>query len=197
MGMDTRIKGDRFRLLATCLAGLLLLAAALYLMNPQVLAKALESRPQAPEFTQTESREWINSEPLTWADLRGQVVLVDFWTFMCWNCYRSFPWLTSMEERLADEDFSVIGIHTPEFDAERDHARIAERAEHFGLHHPIMVDNDHAYWRAMGNRYWPAFYLIDKRGRVRDYFIGETHEGDARAREIEARIGELLAESAG
>jgi len=113
---------------------------------------------------------------------------------MCWNCYRSFPWLTGLEQRLKDRDFRVIGVHTPEFEAEKDRTRIAERADHFGLHHPIMVDNDHAYWKAMGNRYWPAYYLIDRQGRVRHYFVGETHAGDERAVEIEARIRELLAE---
>ncbi|MEQ8799124.1 MAG: redoxin family protein [Salinisphaeraceae bacterium] len=150
----------------------------------------------APAFTHTARRDWLNSDPLTWADLRGRVVLLDFWTFMCWNCYRSFPWLTGLEEALSDRPFTVIGVHTPEFEAEKDRARIQERADHFGLHHPIMIDNDHSYWQAMNNRYWPAYYLIDKQGRLRALYIGETHAGSAQARKIRHRIERLLDEPA-
>lgn len=185
-----RRPGLSFLMAAALVAGLL----AAYWAAPEAGAHAVDGQPQAPAFTQQGPPDWLNSPPLAWSDLRGQVVLLDFWTFMCWNCYRSFPWLTGLEERLKDRDFRVIGVHTPEFEAERDRTRIAERADHFGLHHPIMVDNDHAYWKAMGNRYWPAYYLIDRQGRVRHYFVGETHAGDERAVEIEARIRELLAE---
>lgn len=150
--------------------------------------------PPAPEFTHADADEWINSEPLSLADLRGQVVMLDFWTFDCWNCYRSFPWLKGLEARLADADFTVIGVHTPEFAHERVRANVVAKVEEFGLHHPVMIDNDFSYWKAMGNRYWPAFYVIDKRGHVRGRFIGETHAGDRRARAIEALIEELLAE---
>lgn len=157
-------------------------------------APGAETHPPAPTMTHTTPRDWLNSEPLTWSDLRGQVVLLDFWTFMCWNCYRSFPWLTSLEASLAEQPFTVIGVHTPEFEAEKDHDRIRERAEHFGLHHPIMIDNDHSYWNAMGNRYWPAYYLIDKQGRLRALYIGETHADSDQARRIRAHIDRLLKE---
>lgn len=159
-------------------------------------ANALEGAPAAPTFTHDDKRDWINSAPLTLDGLKGQVVLLDFWTFMCWNCYRSFPWLNSMEADLEGEDFTIIGVHTPEFESEKDRSRVKERAEHFGLRHPIMVDNDKSYWKAMGNRYWPAYFLVDKQGQVRYFFAGETHEGDTQAKKIEARIRELLAESA-
>ena len=149
----------------------------------------------APEFTHSLDSEWINSGPLTLADLRGKVVLLDFWTFDCWNCYRSFPWLKALEARLSDRDFTVIGVHTPEFDHERIRANIEKKVEEFGLRHPVMIDNDFSYWRSMGNRYWPAFYLIDKRGAVRAVFVGETHEGDRQALKIENAILELLDES--
>ena len=150
----------------------------------------------APEFTHTEEREWINSVPLTLAGLRGKVVLLDFWTFECWNCYRSFPWLNALEARLAGEDFTVIGVHTPEFEHEKVRSSIEKKVAEFELHHPVMIDNDFSYWRAMGNRYWPAFYLIDKQGKVRAAYVGETHEGDRQARKIEAAIRNLLAEPA-
>ena len=149
---------------------------------------------RAPEFTHQEAGDWINSEPLAMAELRGQVMLIDFWTFDCWNCYRSFPWLNDLHERYQDDGLVVIGVHSPEFPHEHDRGRVAAKASEFGLEHPIMIDNDFSYWRAMGNRYWPAFYLIDKQGRVRDVFLGETHAGDARAKAIEAKVTELLEE---
>lgn len=172
----------------------LLLAFLIAVPHAGVPAAATQSGGPAPPFTHTAPRDWINSPPLEMADLRGQVVLVDFWAFMCWNCYRSFPWLNDLEKRLDDEPFRVIGVHAPEFDAERNRESVRAKARAFGLTHPIMIDNDHSYWRAMNNRFWPTYYLIGKQGRVRDRFIGETHVGDPQARRIEARIRELLAE---
>ncbi|MBI1731175.1 MAG: redoxin domain-containing protein [Gammaproteobacteria bacterium] len=149
----------------------------------------------APEFTHAEPGEWLNSTPLKLADLRGKVVLVDFWTFECWNCYRSFPWLKSVEARLKDKGLRVIGVHSPEFERERVPESIGKKIKEFGLEHPVMIDNDFSYWKAMANRYWPAYFLIDKKGLIRAAFAGETHEGDSQAREIEKIIGDLLAES--
>ena len=149
---------------------------------------------QAPEFTHNGKYDWINSEPLSVKDLEGQVILVDFWTFGCWNCYRSFPWMNAMENRLDKEDFHVIGVHTPEFENEKIRENIIAKVKEFELHHPIMIDNDSSYWRAMNNRYWPAYYILDKQGKVRAAFFGETHEGDRRAKQIEKTIKTLLAE---
>ena len=148
----------------------------------------------APAFTHTDAQEWLNSPPLEWKALRDQVVLLDFWTFGCWNCYRSFPWLKSVEKRYHDQGLQVIGVHTPEFDHEHDIARVRQKVEEFGLQHPVMIDNDFSYWRALRNRYWPAFYLVGKRGKVRAVFVGETHEGDRRAAKIERTIEKLLQE---
>jgi thiol-disulfide isomerase/thioredoxin len=156
-------------------------------------ADAGERRP-LPAFTATTTDDWLNSAPLRVEDLRGKVVLLDVWTFGCWNCYRSFPWLNALEARLADSPFQVIGIHSPEFAHERDPAQVRAKIAEFGLRHPVMLDNDFAYWRALGNRYWPAYYLVDKHGDIRELHVGETHEGDARASAIEERIGALLAE---
>lgn len=147
-----------------------------------------------PEFTTTDPADWFNSKPLVTADLRGKVVLVDVWTFGCWNCYRSFPWLKAMEARLADQPFQVVGIHSPEFEHERDRDNVAAKIVEFGLEHPVMLDNDFAYWRLLNNRYWPAFYLVDKQGTIRHLHVGETHEGDARAIRIEQQVRELLDE---
>ena len=147
-----------------------------------------------PEFTQVDEVAWFNSKPLRSEDLRGKVVLIDVWTYGCWNCYNSFPWLRGVEEKFADQDFTVIGIHTPEFDREKERENVLKKVEEFELHHPVMMDNDKAYWRALRNRYWPAYYIVDKQGNIRDAFIGETHEGDRRAKKIEKLIAKLLKE---
>ena len=157
---------------------------------------ALRQPLAAPEFTHASPNEWLNSTPLKLADLHGKVVLVDFWTFDCWNCYRSFPWLKAMEARLMDRGLQVIGVHSPEFDRERIPENIKKKIAEFGLHHPVMIDNDFSYWKAMANRYWPAYYLIDRNGILRAAFEGETHEGDEQAKRIEQLLTELLGESA-
>lgn len=168
-----------------------------------VLLSACSSRVQsapagpAPEFPVRSAEQWINSAPLTLASLRGSVVLIDFWTFECWNCYRSFPWLNGVEATFAPQGLKVIGVHTPEFEREKVIASIRAKVREFGIRYPVMVDSDHAYWNALRNQYWPAFYLIDRQGRLRALFVGETHAGDAQARQIEAQIAALLAEPAG
>lgn len=156
---------------------------------------ALDRAAPAPAFTHTDPADWLNSAPLTWEGLRGKVVLMDFWTFECWNCYRSFPWMNDLEARLQPLGLQVIGVHTPEFEHEKVRENVAAKAAEFGLRHPIMLDNDFSYWRAMNNRYWPAFYLVDRQGRIRAAFYGETHAGDRRARRIEQLARQLLAES--
>lgn len=175
-----------------------LLTSALFLLvlyiPLSVSAKAIEPPLLAPEFTQQEPAFWLNSEPLYLKQLRGKVVLLDFWTFDCWNCYRSFPWLHKLEEGLADSEFKVIGIHTPEFAHEKVRANLVVKIDEFKIKHPVMMDNDFLYWQAMGNRYWPTFYILDKQGRVRSVHIGETHEGSRQALQIERNIRDLLRE---
>ncbi len=158
-------------------------------------ARLLERPWSAPELTHRDAGAWINSEPLTLRELQGKVVLIDFWALGCWNCSRSFPWLRTVEERFAGQDFIVVGVHTPEFEHEKERSRVEEKVREFDLNHPIMLDNDLSYWNAMRNRYWPAFYLIDKAGQVRAYHAGEIHVGDDNARAIEQGIERLLQES--
>lgn len=148
----------------------------------------------APEFTQDTARGWINSKPLRWSDLQGQVVLVDFWAFDCWNCYNSIPWLHALEQHYAGKDLRIISIHTPELPQERMRANVEKKVQEYALTNPVMLDNDYAYWNAMHNQYWPAFYLVDRHGLIRAAYVGETHTGDANARQIEQAIDELLAE---
>lgn len=172
---------------------LLLLAISL-LMGGTALALylPLTAGQDMPDFPAEAT--WLNGEAKSWEQLRGKVVLVDFWTFACWNCYRSFPWLNDLEQRLADEDFQIIGVHTPEFEREKVLANVKDKIAEFGLQHPVMIDNDMEYWNACNNRYWPAFYLVDKEGRFRGYFVGETHGDTPRALQIENAIQDLLAE---
>lgn len=154
-----------------------------------------DSRSQrAPQFTERAAAAWINSPPLSIESFRGKVLLIDVWTFDCWNCYRSFPWLKDLEARLAPRGLAVLGIHSPELERERDPRQVAARIREFGITHPVMLDNDFAYWKALSNQFWPAFYVVDKQGVIRGRFVGETHTGDKRARQIEALVEELIAE---
>lgn len=155
--------------------------------------RAAETAPAAPEFTHTAPADWLNSKPLTWAELRGKVVLIDVWTFDCWNCHRSIPWLHTLDEKFP-KDFRIIGVHTPELPQEYVLANVQAKLTEFKITTPVMLDNDYSYWKALNNRYWPAFYVVDKQGRIRGRFIGETHEADANARRIEAAIRAVLQE---
>jgi thiol-disulfide isomerase/thioredoxin len=176
------------------LRGTILLIAALGLAAPEARS-ALQPGFPAPAFTQVEPKAWLNSRPLTWADLRGKVVVLDFWTFACWNCYRSIPWLNTLRAKYG-QDLVIVGVHTPELAHEYDLDRLKAKLGEYAVTDPQMIDNDHAYWNAMRNRAWPAFYLVDRRGQVRARHIGETHENDRSAKAIEADIRELLAEPA-
>lgn len=177
----------------------LVAGAALVFGYRYVVATGVEEfkspRP-APAFTHRDAADWINSSPLDLAALRGRVVLVDVWTFDCWNCYRSIPWLKRVEQKYARTGLQLIGVHTPEFDHERVRAAVEKKVKEFGIVHPVMLDNDYSYWNALNNNFWPAYYLIDRAGHIRASYVGEMHAGQARARMVEAKIEELLGEAA-
>ncbi|MGQ0586998.1 MAG: redoxin family protein [Gammaproteobacteria bacterium] len=173
----------------TPVAGLL---AGLMLAVPG--AHATPKAPPAPAFTQTDASAWLNSAPLTWAGLRGTVTLLEFWTFDCRNCYRTIPWLLTLEPRYRARGFRIVSIHTPEFAHERVRANVEARLRELGVGYPVMLDNDFGYWNALGNKYWPAFYLVDRHGRLRSQFVGETHVREGNAVAMEAAIEALLAE---
>ena len=172
--------------------GVVAACLSLYVLSP--FAKESQSF-TLPEFTQTSADQWINSAPLKRADLQGKVVLVDVWSYGCWNCYRSFPWVHTLEDRFGKDGFMVVGIHSPEFDREKNRDNVVAKTKEFKVTNPVMLDNDFAYWRSLGNKYWPTFYVVDKQGQVRGKFIGETHEGDARALRVEQLISQLLTEN--
>jgi thiol-disulfide isomerase/thioredoxin len=116
---------------------------------------------------------WLNSQPLTPADLRGKVVLVDFWTYTCVNWRRTLPYVRAWADKYKDRGLVVIGVHTPEFPFERDVGNIRWAIKDMGVDYPVAIDSDYAVWNAFGNRYWPALYLIDGQGRIRHHFFGE------------------------
>lgn len=116
---------------------------------------------------------WVNSEPLTISSLRGHVVIVAFWTFECINCQRTLPFSNALYAKYHAKGLEIVGVHTPEFDAERkiENVRKAVKSEH--IEYPVVQDNSFATFEAYNNRFWPAFYVIDKQGRVRDQYFGE------------------------
>ncbi len=156
---------------------------------------ALSSASPIPEFTHGTATEWINSAPLSLARLRGKVVLLEFWTFDCINCLRTLAWVKDVHSRLAGSDFVVIGVHTPELPEERPADNVRAAVRRLGVNYPVMLDADSSYWNAIGNRYWPAFYLIDRDGSLSSQTIGEVHAGDSTAVRMEASIRNLLAVS--
>lgn len=121
----------------------------------------------------TGATEWINSSPLTTEQLRGKVVLVDFWTYSCINCVRTIPYVRAWAEKYRDQGLVVIGVHTPEFAFEKSPTNVRDAVRRFGIPYPVAMDNDFAIWRAFDNRYWPAHYFIDARGDIRYHHFGE------------------------
>lgn len=133
---------------------------------------------------------WLNSPPLTGADLRGKVVVVEFWTLSCINWLRTMPYVRAWAEKYKAQGLVVIGVHSPEFDFEKDIGNVRRAARDMKIDFPIAVDSSHAIWRAFDNEYWPALYFIDANGRIRHHHFGEG-EYDRSERVIQ----ELLAES--
>lgn len=125
----------------------------------------------APEITGID--RWINSDPLTIAQLKGKVVLIDFWTYSCINCIRTFSYLEEWYEKYKDKGLVIIGVHTPEFEFEKDASNVKKATERFGIAYPVALDNGYKTWQAYSNQYWPAHYLIDQEGIVRQFHFGE------------------------
>jgi cytochrome c biogenesis protein CcdA/thiol-disulfide isomerase/thioredoxin len=116
---------------------------------------------------------WINSRPLSLAGLRGKVVLVDFWTYSCINCLRTLPYLKAWDARYRSKGLVILGVHTPEFAFEHDLGNVREAVKRLGIGYPVALDNGYGTWKAYSNNYWPADYLVDQAGRVRDVHFGE------------------------
>jgi len=117
--------------------------------------------------------DWINSPPLTSDQLKGKVVLVDFWTYSCINCLRTLPYVKAWAQKYKDSGLVVIGVHTPEFPFEKDLSNVQKAVHDFGITYPVAMDNNNKIWNAFSNQYWPAHYFIDVNGNVRYHHFGE------------------------
>ena len=133
---------------------------------------------------------WFNTRPLARDELKGKVVLIDFWTYSCINCLRSIPYVKAWDAKYRKDGLVVIGVHAPEFAFERDPANVARAVRDLGIRYPVALDNDWVLWRALKNNYWPAHYFVDAKGRVRYY-----HHGEGDYAMSERVIRQLLAEA--
>jgi thiol-disulfide isomerase/thioredoxin len=153
-------------------------------VKPQ--SSSLPNLYKAPEFEGLS--HWINSDTInSMSELKGKVVLVDFWTYSCYNCINTLPYVKSWYKKYKKDGFVVLGIHAPEFKFERNLRNVKKAVKSNGIEFPVALDNGFKLWRAYRNRYWPAFYLIDKNGYVR-----YTHFGEGRYKDTEAAIVSLL-----
>jgi cytochrome c biogenesis protein CcdA/thiol-disulfide isomerase/thioredoxin len=157
------------------------------------LATGLRDYGPAPDFVDTQ--QWFNTpggRPLSIADLtgRGRVVLIDFWTYTCINCIRTLPYVEAWDAKYRADRLTVVGVHSPEFAFEKDAGNVADAISDYGIHYPVVQDNELGTWSAFGNQYWPAKYLIDADGEVR-----YVHFGEGDYDQTEAAIRSLLAEA--
>ena len=125
---------------------------------------------KAPDIA---SQTWLNSAPIHLSDLKGKVVMVEFWTFGCYNCRNVEPHVKEWHRKYAERGFVVIGVHSPEFSYEHDVDEVTRYLKDHDIRFPVPIDNDFSIWNRYGNRYWPAMYLIDKQGVIRYVRIGE------------------------
>ena len=153
------------------------------------LAEVAKEYPVIKKAPELHDGVWINSDPLKLADLRGQVVLLEMWTFACYNCQNVMPHLKEWYANYADDGFVIIGNHYPEFSFEADLDNLKAAIAKEGIEYPVIQDNHKETWRAYNNHYWPTLYLIDKQGNIRYTHVGEGHYA-----ETEAVIQALLAE---
>ncbi|MBB4225052.1 thioredoxin family protein [Variovorax guangxiensis] len=149
---------------------------------------ASEAAP-APEFQNIDN--WLNSQPLKLSELRGKVVLVDFWTYTCINCLNHLPYVKDWNQKYKDKGLVVVGVHTPEFAFEKSTKNVKDAIERLQIRHAVAQDNSYGTWKAFRNQYWPAVYLIDKQGKIVYSHFGEGSYGTT-----EKKIQALLAEPA-
>ena len=185
----------RQNMLIGIVVGIVIVAASIYatgftkvLLSPfgsSAEYKTAESAP-APDLA---SGEWINSKPLKLQDLRGRVVLIEFWTFGCYNCRNTLPFVKGWNDRYRDKGLTIIGVHSPEFDEERNVENLRHQVASLGISYPVVTDNDFKTWNAYKVEAWPTIFLLDKQGRIR-----WMHVGEGAYDETEQLIQKLLAE---
>jgi thiol-disulfide isomerase/thioredoxin len=158
--------------------------------QPRPTTSAAAQLPVEGELPAASAMEWLNSPPLTGAELRGKVILVDFWTYSCVNWRRTLPYVRAWAEKYKDHGLVVIGVHTPEFDFEKNVENVRRAVKEMGIDYPIAIDSDRAIWRAFKNDFWPALYFVDAQGRIRHHYLGEGEYDRS-----EKVIQQLLAEA--
>jgi thiol-disulfide isomerase/thioredoxin len=169
MGTDDKRRMQTLRVLALVAVGWGLIAgptAAGAQEPPSIVGSS-------PLYGLSGATGWVNSKPLTAKDLKGKVVLVDFWTYSCINCLRSLPYIEAWSQKYKDDGLVVIGVHTPEFDFEKQLPNVQKAVQKFGITYPIALDSNQAIWNAFHNEFWPAHYFIDAKGKVRFEHFGE------------------------
>lgn len=169
------------------IAVLVFVVAAIIYIESQKPKIDVNQNSRAPDFVGIQ--KWINSEPLSIEQLRGKVVLVDFWTYTCINCIRTLPYLKGWDEKYRGKGLVIVGVHTPEFNFERKYENVLKAVNDYQLKYPVALDNTYATWNAYQNRYWPHKYLADIDG-----FIRYDHIGEGNYEETEKMIQKLLEE---
>jgi thiol-disulfide isomerase/thioredoxin len=195
-----RMAGSPVRRIVLCVIVLLLVASQLLLVLRRMHTPGkVEAEPQmdltaepSPVVDFSGAASWLNSPPLTASQLKGKVVVVDFWTYSCINCLRALPYLESWYERYKDSGLVVIGVSTPEFEFEKNPANIQRALKKFSVTFPVAVDSDHRIWNSFHNQYWPAHYFIDAHGVIR-----HAHFGEGQYDRSEQWIRQLLEERKG
>ena len=156
------------KVITLIIAGLVGLALSVsgisFAIPPRVMQQA------APDVM---GQTWLNSKPLSLAGLKGQVVMVEFWTYGCYNCVNVEPYVKDWYDKYKNKGFTVVAVHSPEFSHEKKLSNVRDYVRRKGITYPVVIDNDFAIWRRYQNRYWPAMYLIDKNGQIRYRAIGE------------------------
>ena len=182
-------------MLVGIVAGIVIVAALAYatglakLMINSFGSSAEYKSPESVTAPELAAGDWINSEPLKLNDLRGRVVLIEFWTFGCYNCRNTLPFVKSWDDRYRAKGLIVIGVHSPEFDEERKAEHLREAISSLGIGYAVVTDNDYQTWKAYNVEAWPTLFLLDKQGRVRWMHVGEGNYDEA-----ERQIQKLLAE---
>jgi thiol-disulfide isomerase/thioredoxin len=176
-------------------AGIVVVSGLVYVMGlSKLLMRTFDSSVEyrtsestgAPELS---AGDWINSEPVKLSDLRGRVVLIEFWTFGCYNCRNTLPFIKDWNTRYRDKGLTIIGVHSPEFDEEKDVENLRRQVASLGIRYPVVTDNDYKTWKAYNVEAWPTTFLLDKQGRIR-----WIHVGEGAYNETEQLIQKLLAE---
>jgi thiol-disulfide isomerase/thioredoxin len=157
--------------------------------QPVPASQETTDKTQFPRAAEIASTTWINSDTLQWQALRGKVVVVDFWTFACYNCKNTLPYFKAWDDKYRDRGLVVVGVHTPELSFEKDVSNVRQAVKDYGIHYPVAIDGDFANWNRYNVWAWPTWFIVDKKGYIRYSHVGE---GDyAKSEQV---IQQLLAE---